>query len=119
MPILEVEVVGVPEAPGGLAGVLADEAARALASPGRTWVRLRVLPEDRYAEDGGGPPAGVRPVFVRVLRAELPARETLESEALLLAEAVARACRRPVENVHVLYEPPARGRVAFGGKLSS
>lgn len=79
MPILEVEIVVGPEeelAPG-LAGRLADAAAAVFAiPPGRTWVRLRALPCDRYAEDGGGPPAGVRPVFVSILKARRPRRRS-------------------------------------------
>ena len=31
--------------------------------------------------------------------------------------AIAEACSRPVEDVHILFEPPAAGRIAFGGKL--
>lgn len=120
MPILEVEVVTGPDetAPPDLARRLADAAAEAMAQPpGRTWVRLRTLPAGLYAEDGGGPPAGVRPVFVSVLKARRPAADALAEEAARLAAALAAACGRPVENVHILYEPDAAGRIAFGGEL--
>lgn len=116
MPILDVEIVGDGRFPKGLARLLADAAAVALASPGRTWVRLRSLSVSAYAEDGGTE-AGARPVFVTVLRAALPERDSLAAEAAALARAVAEVCGRPVENVHVLYDPPARGRIAFGGEL--
>lgn len=120
MPILDVEIV-VP--PGevldpGLARVLADRAGEVLGMPsGRTWVRLRTLPRDRYAENGGGPPAGVCPVFVTVLKARFPTPEELPDEVSRLTTAVAKACQRPGANVHVLYLPEARGRIAFGGNL--
>ena len=34
-----------------------------------------------------------------------------------LTGAIAAACGRPEENVHLVYEPPAKGRIAFGGEL--
>jgi hypothetical protein len=120
MPILLVELVTAPgeTVPDGTAAAIADAAAAVFAAPaGRTWVRLHALPALAYAEDGGGPPTGVRPVFVQVLKASVPDRPELEREATALAAAVARACHRPVENVHTVYEPPAAGRMAFGGAL--
>lgn len=120
MPILEVELVTGPgEAlPPDLAPRLAEAAAAAMSQPpGRTWVRLRMLPAGHYAEDGGGPPAGVRPVFVSVLKARRPAADALAEEAARLAAALAAVCGRPVENVHILYEEAAAGRIAFGGDL--
>lgn len=120
MPILHVEVVGpLPDdVARGLAPRIAEAAGRALASrPQGTWVKLHFLDEDDYAENGGGPPPGARPVFVTVLQADLPPRSTLAQQALRLTGAVAGACGRPAENVHVIFEPPAAGRIAFGGKL--
>lgn len=120
MPILNVEIV-VPDgnmAPPELSGAIADAAARVFQSPpGHTWVCLSVLSRERYAENGGGPEPEVFPVFVRVLRSAVPSEPDLRREAAALAAAVARACVRPVENVHVLYEAPAAGRIAFGGRL--
>jgi phenylpyruvate tautomerase PptA (4-oxalocrotonate tautomerase family) len=120
MPILEIEVV--VEAGGSLdealAASLADAAAEVFGSvAGETWVRLRELPRERYAENGGGPPEGVLPVFVEVLLAELPAGEDLRLQIHRLTLAIAKLCDRPPENVHLFYRPAARGRVAFGGKL--
>lgn len=40
----------------------------------------------------------------------------LAARARSLTEAVASACDRPSQGVHVIYEPPARGRIAFGGQ---
>jgi len=113
MPILDVELVGEPPADGDLARRLADAAGVVLKTPpGKTWVRLRFLSD--YAENGGGPPAGIRPVFVSVLTADAS-----KDSAEALATAIAEACGRSAENVHILYEPPARGRIAFGGKLAT
>lgn len=120
MPILEVELVLRPDEviAAGLAALIADRAAAVFgAAPGRTWVRLRTLPPSHYAEDSGGPPPGVSPVFVTVLHARLPGAAALAEEARQLAETIAAACDRPTDNVHVFYQPDGAGRVAFGGKL--
>lgn len=120
MPILDVEVVGsIPDAVAeGLAERIADAAAEAVGSrPQGTWVKLRCLGEDAYAENGGGPPEGVEPVLVSVLQAEVAEGGELEEQALRLTRGIAEACDRPVENVHIIFEPPAAGRVSFGGKL--
>ncbi len=120
MPILDIEIVTAKdEAPGdGLASKLADAAAKVFETPdGRTWVRLRTLPRARYAENGGGPPKTVLPVFVSVLKSAPPYGDLRKTEAKNLAEAVAFALERPQENVHVLYEPATGGRIAFGGNL--
>ena len=120
MPVLEVEIVLRPGEvlPSGLAGELADRAGQVFHAPlGTTWVRLRSLEPGSYAENGGGPPQGVSPVFVAVLKRTLPGMEQRRTEAAELAAAVAQACARPVENVHILYLPEGSGRIAFGGKL--
>jgi phenylpyruvate tautomerase PptA (4-oxalocrotonate tautomerase family) len=120
MPILDVEVVLRPgeTLDPQLAGQIADRAASIFdAAPGGTWVKLRGLPSQQYAEDSGGPPSGVYPVFVSVLKARQPSPAAMAAEAARLAAAVARVCGRPQENVHVLYLPDAAGRIAFGGKL--
>lgn len=120
MPILEVEIVTgsrSQELPAGLSQALADAAAQVFAAPpGSTWVRLRQLPGDQYAEDGGAPEE-VFPVFVSVLKARLPDSRSLAAEAASLTAAVARILDRPEANVHVLYQPEGNGRVAFGGRL--
>ncbi len=119
MPILDVEIVLKPDeilAPG-LAAELADRTAAVLgARPGGTWVKLRTLSPEQYAEDGG-PSPGVYPVFVSVLKADWPGPDELAAEVAALTQAIAQVCQRPRENVHVLYQPPARGRIAFGGRL--
>jgi phenylpyruvate tautomerase PptA (4-oxalocrotonate tautomerase family) len=120
MPILEVEIVvaATDRIDPRLAAALADAAGAVFRSAaGRTWVLVRHLPAERYAENGGGPPAGVRPVFVTVLKAEHPPPEDLKSEMAALTREVARICDRPAENVHVFYAPEGKGRVAFSGSL--
>ncbi len=120
MPILDVEIVLKPEETlrAALASELADAAGEVLdSSPGQTWVRVRALERDRYAENGGGPPEGIYPVFVSLLKARLPEADQLKATALMLSERIAGICDRPRQNIHILYLPPAAGRVAFGGRM--
>lgn len=119
MPILQVEIVGKPAAVrGSLARRIADAAARVLKTPpGRVWVRLRVLSRGDYAECGGPVPAAVKPVFVNLLLAKAAPQKARLKEASALANAVAKVCARPSENVHIFYDPPAAGRAAFSGEL--
>ena len=118
MPILDVEIVtreGEVLRPS-LAREIASAAAAAIgSSAGSTWVRLHELPAHAYAEDGET--GDVAPVFVSVLKARVPSDDDLVREVERLTAAVAGACERPRDSVHVLYEPPAHGRIAFGGKL--
>ncbi|HSF80058.1 MAG TPA: hypothetical protein VLA49_02425 [Anaerolineales bacterium] len=130
MPILEIEIVLQPgEIPvSDLAQIAADRAAQVFGGPpGHTWVRLRLLPAGQYAENSGGTPGGdtpgsepppeVYPVFVTVLKAQPPEPPALQQELSQLTRALAEVCARPEENVHILYLPPAAGRMAFGGQL--
>lgn len=120
MPVIDVEIVTDPgeRLPAGLALTLANRLAEVFASPpGGTWVRLRFLKRDQYAENGGGPVEGVRPIFVSVLKAHLPPLSDRQLEAQQIARIVAALCNRLSENVHVLYLPEASGRIAFGGEL--
>jgi phenylpyruvate tautomerase PptA (4-oxalocrotonate tautomerase family) len=119
MPVLEVEIVGEPERVdrSTLAQRLADAAAVILKSPPQgTWIRLRVLHPQDYAESGGTA-ADLRPVFVSVMTRLQPTPETVESEVRELTAAIAAVCNRPLENVHVRYELPGAGRQAFGGRI--
>ena len=43
--------------------------------------------------------------------------EELQREAAELTEAISQAIGRPAGNIHLIYEAPGAGRVAFGGKL--
>lgn len=119
MPVLDIELVLAPgETPvSDLAAQLADAGGEVFATaPGRTWVKLRYLDSSLYAENGSGG-AGPHPVFVTVLKSSIPQSGELAAEIRQLTEAIARVCDRPVENVHILYQPDAAGRVAFGGNL--
>jgi hypothetical protein len=120
--MLDVEIVVHPDEllAGTLAGEIAERAGAVFGSaPHQTWVKVRPLAPEQYAENGGGPPEGVYPVFVAVLKAQVPAPEHLQAEVAALTAAVAAACARPIEHVHVVYLPSAAGRVAFGGVLAT
>jgi phenylpyruvate tautomerase PptA (4-oxalocrotonate tautomerase family) len=120
MPILDVEIVLMPgeRLSASLPSDLAKSAAEALESRAAgTWVKVRTLKPEEYAEADSGPAPGFYPVFVSVLKADVPEPDKLAAEVARLTEAIAEVCSRPPENVHVLYQPPARGRVAFGGRM--
>jgi phenylpyruvate tautomerase PptA (4-oxalocrotonate tautomerase family) len=120
MPILDVEIV-VPDL-GQLKPNLPTDLSDAIGlllgvPPGKTWVRVRELLHKNYEEGGGGAPEGTRVVFVEILRRKNPPPEELRSEVAKLTQLFARVCECPADNVHILYKPDGRGRVAFGGKL--
>lgn len=118
MPILDVEIVSDEEFDYGLALKIADAAAPVLgAKPGQVWVKLRRIPRNEYAENGREFPCPDQPVFVTVTKGLLQDVEELRVEAEQLTKAVAEAVGRPAENVHIIFEPSATGRIAFGGKL--
>lgn len=119
MPILDVNFVGpiADNVRRTMAGRVATAAGAALGAPPRTmWVHMHFLPANDYAENERTTDTDF-PVIVRVLEAEPPQGDALAAEAATLTEAIAGACGRPIENVHLIYEPPGRGRVAFGGTL--
>ena len=120
MPIIDVEMVVADneQVPSHLAAIMANATRNVFgASAGQTWVRLHKLPLQDYAEDGGGPLQDIRPIFVTVLKAKLPPLNELKHEMEQLSQAIARSCGRPVENVHLFYQPEGRGRIAFGGRV--
>lgn len=121
MPLLDVELVLRPgeSLSKDFAAEIADCAGEVFGSPPRwTWVKVRVIPTEHYAENGGAAD-GVHPVFVSVLKGRHPPPEEMQAEVTRLTNAIAQACARPPENVHVLYVPEGAGRVAFGGQLIS
>lgn len=120
MPIVTVEVVaGASEAmTQDLAQPLADAIGGALKSaPGQTWVRVRSIARDQYAENDATLEAAQSPVFVTILKEQTPRRAELEREVAALTRAVAQVVGRPATCVHIEYAPAAAGRLAFGGVL--
>jgi len=120
MPIVDVEIITAESLDGGLAAGIADMAGQVFGGPpGSTWVRVRSLPPEQYAENGLATPEGWQSVFVTIRKAQRPTGSALEDEVRTLTEGIARICGRPHENVHLLYEPDAQGRIAFGGHLKT
>jgi phenylpyruvate tautomerase PptA (4-oxalocrotonate tautomerase family) len=120
MPIVDVELVSAPDQPlaVGLAQSLADAAGRALNSPpGQTWVRLRVLARERYAENESLLESADLPVFVTVLKRAHPVKSALEVEVSALTNAISKVTGRSPVSVHIEFAPAAAGRLSFGGKL--
>lgn len=120
MPIVDLELVIASEdgdaLPREKISMLADSLGMIFGSPpAGTWLRVRYLPDSRYAEND--PSRSEYPVFVTVLKARIADPDGLAEEMRQVAGAVARAVGRPEENVHVLYEPDAAGRIGFGGIL--
>ena len=121
MPIVDIEIVlrANEIIRGEIVSDLADELGDIFHSAhGGTWIKVRGLPVDQYAENGGTP-KGIYPIFVTVIKAELPSLEEMQIEVEKITGAVAQICGRPSENVHIIYQPAARRRVAFGGKIVS
>lgn len=119
MPILDVEMILLPdEHPRPTLASEISEAAGAVfgSPPGRVWVRLHFLPHFQYAENGGPLPDGLGPVFVSVLHALGPVGVERDGEAARLTTALAAACGRPGQNIHVFYLPDGAGRGYFGGR---
>ena len=115
MPIIDIELVSDDPADPLIIQGLADDLGRIFdAAPGKVWIRMRTLPELSYAENGQPAP---HPVFVTVLAGTPADGEALRRQVEAITSTVARHTRRPAEHVHVLFEPPARGRIAFGGRV--
>lgn len=120
MPIVDIEVVavGAELAPQPPVAALASALGHVFGSPpGHTWVRLRVLPADCYAENDAPVSADALPTFVTVLQASLPDASALEAQVMAVTQAVSAWLGMAQERVHVCHAPPAAGRQAFGGRL--
>ena len=121
MPILRVELVASSDwaRPSDLAARIANGVALALSSPPQSvWVRVSAIAPAEYAENGGGADTPA-PIFVTILEREPPTGDALEQEVADLTRAISEACGRPESSVHLIYDAPGRGRVAFGGRLVS
>lgn len=122
MPIIDIELVCATERQ--FAEVSARSVADALglvlgSQPGRTWIKLRHLSCQAYAENQSEVGADELPVFVTVLHAHPPVGEALAQEVQDITSALAKCLARSPERVHVQYAPAAAGRQAFGGRLVS
>ncbi len=117
MPILEIEIVGISNTYPWLARELADAAGAILSPqrPGATWVRLSFT--RNYAEGGCSALETPEPIFVKVLVAAWPPEPERATLSRQLAQAIGDTCKRSPSLVHILWEPPAAGRLAFGGEL--
>jgi phenylpyruvate tautomerase PptA (4-oxalocrotonate tautomerase family) len=116
MPIVDIEIVGdtAESNAGECAQALADEAARVFASPpASAWVRVHTLARECYAENGVGVATSDLPVFVTVLKRQLPDRAERAHEMTALTQAVARIVGRSPGRVHVEYAAATAGRMAF------
>ena len=118
MPILKVEIVGSrADFPENLAQRIADAAGAALDSrPQGTWVTTRFVDLTDYAENGGRD-GSLRPVTVSLLLSQHPPNKELPDMMVALTDAISSATGVPPENVHIILEPNAKGRVSFGGNL--
>lgn len=116
MPILKIRIVQTTtDLSSGLAQSIADATGAVFESkPNGTWVTIETIPASLYAENGG---AAECPVFVDVTLGQWQDTEKMKRLAQELAAVVANVVARPIENVHILFAPPAKGRIAFGGIL--
>lgn len=97
---------------------LADAAGKIFDTPpGKTWVKINPVPRQYWAENLSALDSYIGPVLVSILKRKVPPPDVIELEMENLTRAIARILDRPHENVHIMYEPDAIGRVAYGGKL--
>jgi len=121
MPVIDVEIILRPgetirkEIVSELANELGDIF---LTQEGQTWVKVSELSADHYAENGERSEK-IYPIFISVIKSKLPTVEEMQEEVQKITGAVAQIFGRSSENVHVIYQPEGRGRVAFGGKIVS
>jgi phenylpyruvate tautomerase PptA (4-oxalocrotonate tautomerase family) len=121
MAILTVEIVKMSgwSRPRDLARKIADAVAEVLhAAPQSVWVRISTIAAGDYSENLGVP-VEAAPIFVSILEKSPPEEGALAMEVAALTGAIAEACRRKTDDIHLIYEPPGRGRVASGGNLIS
>jgi phenylpyruvate tautomerase PptA (4-oxalocrotonate tautomerase family) len=119
MPIIKLEIVLYPQEE--LDEALAQKLANALGQifgtgPNETWVMVRPVEANHYAENDET--QRYYPVFASVLKGAWPERALLEKEANQLNQVIGELCHRPQAHVHILYETPASGRIAFGGQIT-
>ena len=113
-PLSEDDALPTPEQLQSLADALGELFG---SQPSGTWVRARQQPRAYYAENMIDVSPDMRPVVVEILKTDLERGSELDIEAAAVSALVARILGRRIQHVHVIYQPPARGRVAFGGKI--
>ena len=119
MPIVTIELVRQPQEKfgGELVSGLASGLGKVFgSSAGGTWVKVYQLTSESYAENGGSA-ADTFPVIVHVLKSSLPTSDHMQKEVEEITSVVARLTNRRQDLVHIIYEPPGKGRVAFGGSI--
>ncbi len=119
MPVLKIQIVGETLPNANVIREIADRAGEILHSaPGQTWVLMDRIAPKQYAENRVAAEDLPHPVFVSVLKYQAPSDAVqLQSEITALTSTIAALLDHHPENVHIIYEPDARGRLAFGGKL--
>lgn len=116
MPILDIEIVGPELSDVSLTQRLADAAGKALDSrPEGAWVKVRAIPAHLYAENEGG--GDYQPVFVGLTLARPPEGDALKRQMGELTRAISDVLGRAESLVHITLQPPASGRISFGGVL--
>lgn len=137
MPIVEIEVVASERdhwSADDSVRIANEFAAIFGAKPNATWVKMRRVSVADYAENNVDASQGtdidfpsnqkspanapsVFPVFVNVIKRDKDPVDVRRVESRRLAEVVSEILDRPLENTHIIYQPPGSGRVAFGGIL--
>lgn len=118
MPILNVSWIGDQPVPSHLAQRLADAAGGVLQTPpGRTWVMIRAVPSNFYAENHCPDVGAEGMLWISILLSEPPEGKALQPLVETLTAALAEASGVPSTRVHLLFEPAARARIAFGGTV--
>jgi hypothetical protein len=117
MPIVALELIGGEPPAASTVQRMADELGEVFnGASGRTWLRLHVVPEAGYAENGQpGASKDYAPVCVDIARSGRSRNQIAEAKAV--ASIVAVLLERDRRHVHVKYEEPLKGRIAIGGEL--
>jgi phenylpyruvate tautomerase PptA (4-oxalocrotonate tautomerase family) len=114
MPILHLET-SLPVPPGALRALADDLGEMFAVEPGHVWVRVLPCEPSLYAENGIDAPAPH--VFGRLMLRRHPDEDGLATLAARLTELLVQHIGAPRDDVHLYFEPPVAGRIAFGGAL--
>ncbi len=122
MPLINLEIlqdpIPQPELDSEQVQQLCDAIGQAMGSrQAGTWLKVSYLSRGQYAENQELLVPDIRPVFAYIIRAELLPNAQLQEEAQRLAAVIGQHLDRPQQNIHIIYEPEGKGRIAFGGQL--